>query len=220
MNLSIFEVLGPVMIGPSSSHTAGAAKLARVAAMIAAKPFSRVEFALHGSFLKTGQGHGTRLALLAGALGLAEDDEGLKTAEQLAAQKGVEWSFTEADLEDAHENTACLTFFHDDDTVSKVTGCSIGGGRIRITDINGMTTDISAEQPTLLIEQNDVSGVISTISTALAKEGINIGIMRVGRSNRGGVASTILELDEPVSAALAEHLQTLPNVRRVCVINL
>lgn len=220
MNLSIFEVLGPVMIGPSSSHTAGAAKLARVAAMIAAKPFSKVEFALHGSFLKTGQGHGTRLALLAGALGLAEDDEGLKTSESLASERGVEWSFTEAELDDAHENTACLTFFHNDGTVSKVTGCSIGGGRIRITDINGMTTDISAEQPTLLIEQNDVSGVISTISTALANEGINIGIMRVGRSNRGGVASTILELDEPVSPALAEHLQALPNVRRVCVINL
>ena len=103
---------------------------------------------------------------------------------------------------------------------SVASGCSIGGGRIRITDVNGMATDISAEQPTLLIEQNDVSGVISTISTALAEEGINIGVMRVGRSTRGGVASTILELDEPVSAALAAHLQALPNVRRVCVINL
>ena len=133
MNLSIFEVLGPVMIGPSSSHTAGAAKLARVAAMIAAKPFDKVEFALHGSFLKTGQGHGTRLALLAGALGLAEDDEGLKTAETLAQERGVAYSFTEAELEDAHENTACITFFHTDGSESRITGCSIGGGRIRIT---------------------------------------------------------------------------------------
>ena len=220
MNLSIFEVLGPVMIGPSSSHTAGAAKLARVAAMIAAKPFDKVEFALHGSFLKTGQGHGTRLALLAGALGLAEDDEGLKSAEALALEKGVTYSYTEAELDDAHENTARITFFHTDGSIGSITGCSIGGGRIRITDVNGMATDISAEQPTLLIEQNDVSGVISTISTALAEEGINIGVMRVGRSTRGGVASTILELDEPVSDALAQRLQTLPNVRRVCVINL
>ena len=100
MNLSIFEILGPVMIGPSSSHTAGAARLARVAAMIAAKPFDRVQFALHGSFLKTGVGHGTRLALLAGALGIAEDDERLRQAEALAREKGIRWSFTEAELED------------------------------------------------------------------------------------------------------------------------
>lgn len=219
MNLSIFEILGPVMIGPSSSHTAGAARLARVAAMIAAKPFDREQFALHGSFLKTGVGHGTRLALLAGALGIAEDDERLRQAEALAREKGIRWSFTEAELEDAHENTACITFEHTDGTRSRITGSSIGGGRIRITEINGMATDISAEHPTLLVEQNDVSGVISEISTALAQAGINIGIMRVGRRARGDLASTILELDEPVTPELAAHLQRLPNVRRVCVIN-
>ncbi len=220
MNLSIFEILGPVMIGPSSSHTAGAARLARVAATIAAKPFTAVQFALHGSFLKTGGGHGTRLALLAGALGIAEDDERLKDAEALAVERGVRWQFTEAELEDAHENTARITFEHTDGTRSCITGSSIGGGRIRITDINGMATDISAEQPTLLIEQNDVSGVISEISTVLAQAGINIGVMRVGRLARGDLASTILELDEPASPQLAARLQTLPNVRRVCVIDL
>lgn len=220
MNLSIFEVLGPVMIGPSSSHTAGAAKLARVAALIVARPFTAVQFALHGSFLKTGGGHGTRLALLAGALGLAEDDERLKESETLARARGIAWSFTEAELEDAHENTACLTFTHPDGTTSCVTGSSIGGGRIRITEINGMATDISAEQPTLLIEQNDVRGVISEVSTVLAAAGINIGVMRVSRLARGELASTILELDEPVPTGLAAQLEALPNVRRVCVINL
>lgn len=220
MNLSIFEVLGPVMIGPSSSHTAGAARLARVAARIAGKPFDRVEFALHGSFLKTGGGHGTRLALLAGALGIAEDDERLKEARRLARERGVSWSFSEAELEDAHENTARITFCHTDGTRSVITGSSIGGGRILITDIDGMATEISAEQPTLLIEQNDVRGVVSEVSTALAAAGINIGVMRVSRLARGDVASTILELDEPVPPGVAETLRRLPNVRRVCVIDL
>lgn len=220
MNLSIFEVLGPVMIGPSSSHTAGAARLGRVAALIVARPFCHVCFALHGSFLKTGVGHGTRLALLAGALGIAEDDERLKDAEALAQAAGVSWSFEEAQLEDAHENTAAITFTHPDGSTSRVVGSSIGGGRICITEINGMAAEISAEQPTLLVEQNDVRGVVSEISTVLAQEGINIGVMRVGRTARGQRAFTVLELDEPVPPALTERLRGLPNVRRVCVINL
>ena len=102
MNLSIFEVLGPVMIGPSSSHTAGAARLGRVAALIAARPFTQVCFGLHGSFWQTGVGHGTRLALLAGTMGIAEDDERLKDAEQLARQRGIGFRFEEVQLEDAH----------------------------------------------------------------------------------------------------------------------
>ncbi len=220
MNLSIFEVLGPVMIGPSSSHTAGAARLARVAALIAAKPFTEVEFALHGSFFKTGAGHGTRLALLAGALGIAEDDERLREAEALAAARGVRYSFTEAELDDAHENTTVITFHHTDGSTDCIVGSSIGGGRIRITEINGMLADIDAQRPTLLIEQNDAPGVVSEISTLLAAEGINIAVMKVGRQGRGQLASTILELDEPVSGALVARLQALPNVHRVCAIDL
>lgn len=220
MNLSIFEVLGPVMIGPSSSHTAGAARLGRVAALIAARPFTQVCFGLHGSFWQTGVGHGTRLALLAGTLGIAEDDERLKEAEQLARQRGIGFRFEEVQLEDAHENTACITFTHTDGGESRVVGSSIGGGRICITEINGMAAEISAEQPTLLVEQNDVRGVVSEISTLLAQQGINIGVMRVGRTARGQLAFTVLELDEPVPPTLAQRLCALPNVRRVCVINL
>lgn len=217
MNLSIFEVLGPVMIGPSSSHTAGAARLGRVAALIAAKPFCAVRFGLHGSFWTTGIGHGTRLALLAGTLGIAEDDERLKEAEALARTQGITWDFEEVQLEDAHENTACITFTHTDGSENCIVGSSIGGGRICITEINGMPAEISAEQPTLLIEQNDVRGVISEISTLLAREGINIGVMRVSRTARGQVAFTVLELDEPIPPLLAARLRALPNIRRISV---
>ena len=219
MNISIFEVLGPVMIGPSSSHTAGAARLARAAAQIAGRPFDRVEFALHGSFLQTGSGHGTCAALLAGAMGIAEDDERLRDAAAIAASRGVDYSFVPAELDDAHENTACITFFHPDGTSSCIQGCSIGGGRIRITRINGMAADISAESPTLIVEQNDVQGVVSEISTLLAQRGINIGVMRVNRLAKGQTATTVLELDEPVPEELAERLRSLPNVRRVCAVN-
>ena len=130
MDLSIFDVLGPVMIGPSSSHTAGAARLARAAALIADKPFSRVSFGLSGSFAQTGRGHGTDKALLAGALGFAADDENIRHIEDIAAQRGIKADYYREDLEWVHDNAAHIRFFHPDDSVTEVWGASIGGGRI------------------------------------------------------------------------------------------
>lgn len=218
MNISIFEILGPVMIGPSSSHTAGAAKLARTAAAIAAKPFLRVQFALSGSFAKTGLGHGTHQALLAGAIGLREDDERLRVADKLAKAQGIAWEFSEIELPDAHENTVAFTFFCTDGTQVRIVGCSLGGGRILITDIDGMQTEISAEQPTIVVEQNDKPGVVSAISRVLAEQGINIGVMRVSRTAKGEAAGCVIETDTTVSPEVAARLCALDNVRTVRVI--
>ncbi len=220
MDLSIFEVLGPVMIGPSSSHTAGAARLARAAAEIAARPFFRVEFALHGSFLKTGEGHGTRLALLAGAMGIGEEDERLRDAEQLARENGIDYRFTELEAEDMPENTVRIRFDHMDGTESNILGSSIGGGRICIRAIDGMPTEVYGDAPTLIIRQDDVKGVVSSITTLLARAGINIAVMRVGRQAKGMQAFTVLELDEPVPRQLLPELRALPGIRQVCVLQL
>lgn len=220
MNISLFDVLGPVMIGPSSSHTAGAAKLARVARIIAQKPFHRVRFGLHGSFAKTGLGHGTQLALLAGALGLSEDDERLADAERLAQQADLEYEFYEVELEDAHENTAVITFFCDDGTTVEVIGCSVGGGRIKVTEIDGLPANIRAESPTLLITQNDRPGVVGAVSGALAESGLNIAIMRVSRETKGDVANCVIETDGSIGDELVEKIRLLPNIRSVRAINI
>ena len=220
MNLSVFEVLGPVMIGPSSSHTAGAAKLARVAALIAGKPFDKVEFGLPGSFAKTGRGHGTDRALLAGAMGIREDDEALRDAFSLAEKAGLSYSFPEIDLPDSHENSARITFFHRDGTRTVVEGSSIGGGRIRINSIDGLAAGFSAEQPTLLIAQRDIAGVVSRIGTILASQGINIGVMRLSREARGSLATTVIETDSPIPRRVADRLRLMPDILSVRIVDL
>lgn len=219
MNISLFEILGPVMIGPSSSHTAGAARLARVAACIAARPFTRVDYVLHGSFATTGLGHGTDKALLAGALGIAEDDERLRSAYALAKQRGVAYSFTREELADCHENTVRITFTHTDGTCTTVQGASIGGGRICITHINGLQTQIYAEHPTLLLTQHDKPGVVEEVSRLLAANQINIATMRVNRVAKGELATTVIETDGAIPPALAAELTKADNVQSVCIIN-
>ena len=154
MELSLFDVVGPVMIGPSSSHTAGAARLARVARQIAGE-FTHVSFGLHGSFAKTGWGHGTDRALVAGALGLSEQDERLRTSFEMARAVGLEYDFYTAELDVPHENAVKMTFYGSDGGKLDVVGASLGGGRIVITRIGEYPAEITADAPTLVIVQND-----------------------------------------------------------------
>jgi L-serine dehydratase len=218
LNLSIFDVIGPIMIGPSSSHTAGAVKLARVAARIAGKPFKHVEFGLHGSFAKTGKGHGTHLALLAGVLGLTEEDERIKCSPGIAEARGITYKFYEVDLDDVHENTAVITFTHDDDTTTEIVGCSTGGGRILITRISGVEVEVTAERPTIIMQQIDRPGVIAGISRILAENNINIGVMRFSRVAKRDVATSVLETDEKIPPEVVEKLAALDDVLMVRVI--
>ena len=216
---SIFEVLGPVMIGPSSSHTAGAARLGRAARQICGKKFDAVHFLLHGSFAKTYRGHGTDKALAAGVLGMMPYDENLKDALSIAQRHGVALSFEPTDLGDCHENTARIIFSLTDGGTFYVQGSSVGGGSILITDIDGFETEITGEYPTIVIGHTDKPGVISEVSTALAAAGINIGVMRVKRRERGMQASMTIETDEKIPAAVTEELMKLEKVNTVRVLN-
>ena len=219
MDISIFDVLGPVMIGPSSSHTAGAAKLARIAAKIAGEGFVKVLFELHGSFEKTGKGHGTEKALLAGAMGIREDDERIREAFAIAKRDQFCYEFQKADLSGYHENTVRLTFFYEDGKKRVIIGSSIGGGRILIHKIAGMQAGITAERPTLLIQQRDVKGVINEISGVLVKQGLNIGIMQLTRQEKGKVASTVIEMDQEIPPEVEEQLKRQANILAVTIIN-
>lgn len=219
MNISIFDVCGPVMIGPSSSHTAGAAKLAKTAALIASKPFNRVLFCLHGSFAKTGDGHGTKEALLAGAMGFDADDERISKAFEIAKHKNLTYEYREIELSECHENTAQITFFHLDNTKTQITGSSIGGGRILITRLDEMPVEITAESPTIIINQQDKTGVVSEISRILAENKINIAVMRVSRVAKGDIANTVIETDNHIPQNAVSALCKASNVLWVKVID-
>ncbi len=216
---SIFDILGPIMVGPSSSHTAGAARIGKVAKYIAGESFNSVTFYLHGSFAKTYKGHGTDKALVAGSLGMEPYDERLKNSLEIAEKSGIKVSFVEADLGNQHENTVKIVFNKNDGSKTEVTGSSIGGGNIIITNVDGYNVKITGDYPTLIIIQNDKKGVISSVTTVLSQNNINIGIMKVKRKKKGIEASMIIETDDEITDAVIQQLINTENVLSVKVIN-
>lgn len=216
---SVFDILGPVMIGPSSSHTAGAARIGKVARYIAGTDFSSVLFYLHGSFAKTYKGHGTDKALVAGILGMEPYDNRLKDSVKIAEEMGIGIEFIEADLGYVHPNTVKIVFNKDDGTKVEVTGSSIGGGNILITNINGYKIKFTGEYPTILIIHRDKKGVISRVSTVLSQNNINIATMTVGRKDKGIEASMIIETDDEISNIVVSQLSEIEDIISVRAIN-
>ncbi len=218
--ISLLDVVGPVMIGPSSSHTAGAAKLSKTALLIYAKTFVKVKFGLGGSFASTYRGHFTDFALVAGALGMSEDDENLSNSFEIAKEKGIEFEFYPTEIPSTYENTARITFIDENGNEFFVEGASLGGGRILITNINGLACEISATSPTIIVQQQDVRGVVSDVSTILAYNNINIGIMKVSRTGRGDKAFCIIECDDIIPDNVIRDLKRVNNVLSVVVVNI
>lgn len=220
MNISIFEVIGPVMIGPSSSHTAGAARLARIARQIIGQPYFHVSFGLHGSFAKTFKGHGTDKALVAGVLGLFEDDERLSDSFDLALERGMTFNFYELELEGMHENSVKFTFSTTDGQFMDVIGSSTGGGQIIIKRIGDFDTEFTAQSSALIINQYDKKGVISEITKVLANNNINIGTMKLSRETKGETASCIIETDSVITQFVVDALKEIRDILSVKAINL
>lgn len=220
MNISLLDVVGPVMIGPSSSHTAGAAKLAKTARLIYDKPFKKVRFGLGGSFASTYRGHFTDYALVAGALGMNEDDERLGQSFEIAEKEGVEFVFYPTEIPSVYENTARITFVAENGDEFFVEGASLGGGRILITNINGLICELNATMPTVIVQQQDVKGVVSDVSTILAFNNINIGVMKVSRTSRGDKAFCVIECDDIIPENVIEELRQVNNVLSVVVVNI
>ncbi|HAZ19098.1 MAG TPA: L-serine ammonia-lyase, iron-sulfur-dependent, subunit beta [Clostridiales bacterium] len=219
MNISIFESLGPVMIGPSSSHTAGAARLSRIAGIIAGKGYTSVSFGLHGSFAKTYLGHGTDKALVAGALGLREDDEHLALSFDLAKERKLSFSFYETELDDMHENSVQMTFLFPDGHSRTIIGASIGGGIITINRVDGFVAEFSVLSPTVLIFQKDIQGMVSRVSKIFADFDVNIANLKLSRDGRGGIACCIIETDGFISNEIYEKIKQIENILSVCIIN-
>lgn len=204
---SAFDIIGPNMIGPSSSHTAGAARLAFVAGRIAGGEAIRsVRFELFGSFALTGRGHGTDKALLAGILGMQPDDPRLPDSFAIADARGLEYEFIFSKEDMPHPNTVRITAARQDGAVSRITGESVGGGSIRITQLNGIEVDLTGAYPTLVIAHHDRPGVISDVTRIIAQYGVNIAFMKVFRRRKGNEAYMIIQTDQNAPDGLAQDL--------------
>lgn len=205
----VYDILGPVMIGPSSSHTAGAARLGKIAGIICGGNIAKVVFLLHGSFAKTYKGHGTDRALVAGILGMEPWDERLRDSLDIAKEKGIEIEFREADLGDVHPNTVKFLMTKSDGSIVEVRGSSIGGGNIVINEVDNEEIEFTGEYPTIIIKHQDVPGVISKVTALLYEEEINIAFMRVFRNSRGSNAFMVFETDTPVPYEFVQKVQGL-----------
>lgn len=213
--MNLFDILGPVMVGPSSSHTAGAVRMGRMARSLLGKPPVKAELLLHGSFASTGEGHGTKQALVAGLLGLWPDDPRVPDSFLLAEKQGLQFSFGTCVLRDAHPNSALITLTGGDGGSLEVGASSPGGGRIRVFRLDGLETGFSGELPTLVIHNSDRPGCVSQVTAALAAQGLNVATLQLNRDRRGDRAVMVIECDQPVSDMTAQWLRALPGILRV-----
>ena len=207
--LDIFDILGPVMVGPSSSHTAGAVRIGRMARTLLGSRPVKAEIGLHGSFAETGQGHGTDRALVAGLLGMKPDDLEIPRSFELAAEQGLQFEFRAVQLREAHPNTAVLTVEDASGKRLRVQAASTGGGRIRVDSLNGVEVSFTGAFNTLVVHHRDVAGELSRITNELAVGGVNIANMSLCRSRRGGDVLTIIETDHKLRSDVVERIGSL-----------
>ena len=212
---SIFDILGPVMVGPSSSHTAGAARIGMIARQLFGRQPEKAAVYLHGSFAATGKGHGTDKALIAGLLGMKPDDMRIPNSFEAAKEAGMEFTIEPKDIKEAHPNTAQIIMEAEGVNTMKIQAYSIGGGRIRVCKLDGIDVNFSGESNTLIIRNADEPGRIKEVATALSDAQINIATMRVFRDKRGGYAVMVVETDQIVPKEAMEALESKKGIIRV-----
>jgi L-serine dehydratase len=215
---SLFDIVGPIMVGPSSSHTAGAARLGALARAVTGGTPEHVLITLHGSFATTGLGHGTDRALVAGLLGMKPDDERLPDALTLAQTAGMHVEFTEADLGEVHPNTARFDIVDADGRPFVIQGSSIGGGTVVVTLVDDFPVEVTGELPVLVVIHHDQPGVVAAVTARLAAEVINIASMQVARERRGARALMLIETDDVVADEVRASIAALEGVSEVRMI--
>lgn len=211
---SVFDIIGPVMIGPSSSHTAGAARIGRVARTLFGKQPEKVAVSFYGSFAQTYKGHGTDVAIIGGILDFDTYDPRIPNSIKLAEQAGIDITFIEEDAVTDHPNTARI-WMTDGTKQLEVVGISIGGGKIEITELNGFELKLSGAHPAILVVHDDKYGAISSVTNILAKYRINIGHMEVARKEVGKTALMVIEVDQNIEEGVIREIQSSPNIIQV-----
>ena len=218
--MDIFDIIGPVMVGPSSSHTAGAVRIGYIAGKLMGEPIAKAEILLYGSFLATGKGHGTRKALVAGLLGMKPDDMRIPDSFEIAKEHGIEVVFGESALRDAHPNTAQIFLTSVTGKNLEVVGESLGGSRINIAQIDGISTNFSGDYPTLVVHNMDQPGHVAEVTSMLAHKSVNIAAMQLYRAGRGGNSVMVLECDQKVPEEGINWLRHAEGVVKVTYLGL
>lgn len=211
---SVFDIIGPVMIGPSSSHTAGAARIGRVARDLFGKQPKWAKIQLYGSFAETYKGHGTDVAIIGGLLDYETYDERIKTSFEEADRLGMTFEFITETGSVEHPNTTRITIGDDEGELSMV-GISIGGGAIELTELNGFPLRMSGGMAAILVVHEDRAGAVASVAVCLAKHEINIGHMEVSRKERGNMALMVIEVDQNIDASILTEIEQLPNITKV-----
>ena len=210
--MNVFDIIGPVMIGPSSSHTAGAARLGRIARALLGQRPVRADILLHGSFAKTYRGHGTDKAIVAGVLGMAPDDARIRESLALAQMTGLAVSIAPGEIDGAHPNTARIALWGEEGGHICMQGASVGGGNILITAVNGMEVQITGQYTSLIVLHQDTPGTIAAVTELLAEGQVNICNFRLSRQKKGGVAVMTIEMDGGFDPALNRRIEALPHI--------
>ncbi len=214
--IGMFDVIGPKMVGPSSSHTAGAVVIGNIARTTFDNEIERAEFTLFGSFADTYRGHGTDKALLGGILGLKSDNSELKNSFEIATKKGINYEFfADKNTPVEHPNTVKFVLTSTHGITKTICGVSLGGGRVKIIEINGIAVDFTGEHSTLVIEQINKCGVATHITESLSKENINIAFLRIFREKKNERAFTVVEYDEQISDEIIERIKSHKHIKSV-----
>lgn len=219
--MNVFDIIGPVMIGPSSSHTAGAVRLGRVANKLTDnRPLKKVEITLSGSFAQTYKGHGTDRALLAGIMGYHSYSVEIRDALEIAAERGIEYTFLKEDIKGAHPNTARIRFVLENGEEGTVLGASVGGGNILVSQVNGMNVEFTGESDTLLVMHRDKPGVIAAVTQLMHFEyaDLNIASFHLSREARGGEAIMTIEIDGHPPEGMIGAIRKIDNVSNAILI--
>lgn len=216
---SVFDIIGPVMIGPSSSHTAGAVRIGKIVSSIFGETPTEVEFQLYNSFAKTYRGHGTDVALVAGILGMDTDDPRIPDSLDIARERGIKvyWKINK-DSKASHPNTTRIIIKNDHKSIS-ATGVSIGGGNIQVTELNGFAVNLNMNTPTIIIVHQDVPGMIAKVTDILSKYDINIAQMNVTRESAGEKAIMIIEIDSRQCGDSITEIEEIPHLHNVNFFN-
>ncbi len=213
--VSLLDIIGPVMVGPSSSHTAGACRIGLLARCLVGGTPETAVIQLHGSFARTGEGHGTDKAIVAGLMGFAPDDDRIRTALEIAERDGLNYRFEKTTLgeePDVHPNTARITI-HRGERSATMVGSSLGAGRVLVTEIDGYPVEVTGNYNTVVLVAEDVKGSVARIATLLAEDNINIATLKLTRKARGGDAFMAIEVDEAPSTILRDRIRELPWVK-------
>lgn len=218
--MNLFDIVGPVMVGPSSSHTAGAVRIGYIARLLLNENIKKAEIYLHGSFWATGKGHGTDRALIAGLLGMHPEDERIPNSFQIAKEQGMTFSFAGIELRDAHPNSVLMKLTGTNGRELEIEAASIGGGRIKICKLDGLEANFCGDYPTLIVHNLDQPGHVAEVTSMLAHKSVNIATMQLYRDKRGGDAVMIIECDKEVPTESIKWLEKLEGIRKVTYLSL